>query len=59
MVVGINHYDVFIDDHKVASGMTSSVAVILLRALMDEYYNDHALKFTIMYSEMEADYGDT
>lgn len=46
-----NRYKVLIGDEVVATEMDIKTATILIKALFDEYYNDH--RMTVSIKEME------
>ena len=50
-------YQVLIDNAVVASDMDINTAIILIRAIISEYYDDYYM--TVSIKEMERTMGDT
>ncbi len=50
-------YQVLIDNAVVASNMDINTAIILIRAIFTEYYDDYYM--TVSIKEMERTMGDT
>lgn len=50
-------YQVLIDNTVVASNMDINTAIILIRAIISEYYDDYYM--TVSIKEMERTMGDT
>lgn len=44
-------YQVLIDGNKVAGNVTLEIALILTKALFQEYFNDHGMQICIMEEE--------
>lgn len=45
--MNLRKFDVYIDDEKVAENMDMDTAIVLVKALLNEYYNDPVLKVSI------------
>ena len=50
----INKYKVLIDECIIAENMPIETALILIKALFEEYYEDHSMKISIMEMEREG-----
>ena len=53
--MGTRRYRVFVDGKAIAQAMPLEYAIVLIRAIFEEYYNDHNMEVMIKEMPQEVD----